>query len=71
MLIQEALQELKQSMTIIMVAHRLSTVKHADNIFVIENGTVCETARYDELLKRKGRLRYLDSLQSGTGAISA
>jgi ABC-type multidrug transport system fused ATPase/permease subunit len=70
MLLQEALQELRQSMTIIMVAHRLSTVQHADNIFVIEKGTVCEEGTYEELIKKKGRLHYLDSLQSGTSTIS-
>ena len=70
MLIQEALLELKQSMAIIMVAHRLSTVKHADNIFVIENGTVCEEGAYEELIKKNGRLHYLDSLQGGTSVIS-
>ena len=64
MLLQETLQELKQSMTIIMVAHRLSTVKHADNIFVIEKGTVCEAGTYEELIEKKGRLHYLDSLQT-------
>ncbi|MBT6671584.1 MAG: ABC transporter ATP-binding protein [Lentimicrobiaceae bacterium] len=70
MLLQEVLQELRQSMTIIMVAHRLSTVKHADKIFVIEDGTVCEAGTYDELIKKEGRLHYLDSLQSGTSTIS-
>ena len=40
-------------MTIIMVAHRLSTVTHADNIFVIENRTVCEGGTYEGLIKRE------------------
>ena len=69
MLIHKAIEDLHQKMTIIIVAHRLSTVKFADNIFVIENGTICETGKYDELLKKKGRLHYLDSLQSGARAI--
>jgi len=68
-LIQEAIKEFCHDMTIIMVAHRLSTVKFADKIFVIENGAICETGKYDELLKKKGRLHYLDSLQSGTSTI--
>ncbi|MBT6226333.1 MAG: ATP-binding cassette domain-containing protein, partial [Candidatus Scalindua sp.] len=69
MLIHKAIEDLHQKMTIIIVAHRLSTVKFADNIFVIENGTICESGKYDELLKKKGRLHYLDSLQSGARAI--
>jgi len=70
-LMQEAIKGYCHEMTIIMVAHRLSTVKFADKIFVIEKGVICETGKYDELLKKKGRLHYLDSLQSGTGTISA
>ena len=70
-LMQEAIKGFCSDMTIVMVAHRLSTVKFADTIFVIENGTICETGKYDELLKKKGRLHYLDSLQSGTSTISS
>ena len=69
-LMQEAIKGFCHDMTIIMVAHRLSTVKFADNVFVIENGIVCETGKYDELLKKKGRLHYLDSLQGGAGTTS-
>ena len=63
MLIQESIKALNQSMTIIIVAHRLSTVKSADMIYVIEDGTICEAGTYSELLDKKGRLHYLDSLQ--------
>lgn len=70
-LIQETIKEFSHEMTIIIVAHRLSTVKSADKIFVIENGAICEAGRYNELLKKKGRLHYLDSLQSGANTISA
>jgi len=66
MLIQESIKALNQSMTIIIVAHRLSTVKSADMIYVIEDGTICEAGTYSELLDKKGRLHYLDSLQSIT-----
>ena len=62
MLIQESIKALNQSMTIIIVAHRLSTVKSADMIYVIEDGLVCEAGTYSELLNKKGRLYYLDSL---------
>jgi ABC-type multidrug transport system fused ATPase/permease subunit len=66
MLIQEAIQGLRHNMSIIIVAHRLSTVKSADMIYVIEDGSVCETGTYSELIERKGRLYYLDSLQPST-----
>src|SRR3972149_7048629 len=62
MLIQEYIKALNQNMTIIIVAHRLSTVKSADMIYVIEDGLVCEAGTYSELLNKKGRLYYLDSL---------
>ncbi|MFC1568338.1 ABC transporter ATP-binding protein [Candidatus Margulisiibacteriota bacterium] len=62
-LIQETLNELRKDLTIIIVAHRLSTVKSADLIYVLENGQVCESGTYKELLDQKGRLYYLDSLQ--------
>jgi len=62
-LIQEAIKEFRQDTTIIMVAHRLSTVRFSDIIYVVENGSICEAGKYEELLERKGRLHYLDSLQ--------
>ena len=65
MLIQEAIQGLRQSMSIIIVAHRLSTVKSADMIYVIEDGSICEAGTYSELIEKKGRFYYLDSLQPG------
>jgi ABC-type multidrug transport system fused ATPase/permease subunit len=63
-LMQEAIKGFSHEMTIVTVAHRLSTVKSADKIFVIENGAICEAGKYEELLKKKGRLYYLDSLQT-------
>jgi ABC-type multidrug transport system fused ATPase/permease subunit len=69
-LMQEAIKGYCHEMTIIMVAHRLSTVKCADKIFVVEKGVICETGNYDELLKKKGRLYYLDSLQKGSNSIT-
>ncbi|MBI3601348.1 MAG: ABC transporter ATP-binding protein [Candidatus Omnitrophica bacterium] len=61
--IQNTLKEMRSQMTIIIIAHRLSTVKAADKIYVIEHGTACESGAYEELLARKGRFYDLVSLQ--------
>ncbi len=52
--IQKALRELSKDKTVIMIAHRLSTVKDADKIIVIHNGHVVEEGKHRELLKRRG-----------------
>ncbi len=56
--IQEALERAGQGRTVIMIAHRLSTVQKADRILVLEKGTVVETGTHNELLEQNGR--YLD-----------
>ena len=53
-MIQEALDTLKQGRTTIVVAHRLSTIKNADNILVIEKGQVSESGDHDSLMKIDG-----------------
>lgn len=62
-MIQETIKEFREGLTIIIVAHRLSTVKLADLIYVIEDGKICESGSYEELLEQRGRLYQLDSLQ--------
>lgn len=52
-LIQEALDTLKEGRTTIVVAHRLSTIKNADKILVIENGKVKESGKHETLMKKK------------------
>lgn len=52
--IQEALNNLTKDATTIVVAHRLSTIKHADNIIVIENGHLVEQGGLESLLDKKG-----------------
>ena len=63
-MVQETIKDLSKELTIIIVAHRLSTVKDADVINVLEKGKICESGSYQELLFQKGRLYYLDSLQT-------
>ncbi len=61
-LIQVAINEIGHRMTIVIVAHRLNTVKSADIIYVIEDGKICESGTYNELIEQKGRLFYLNSI---------
>lgn len=63
-LIQAALDELVKTRTVLVVAHRLSTVLHADKIVVIEGGTVVEQGRVKELIAKRGRFYHYYSLQS-------
>src|SRR5690606_12254596 len=54
-LIQDALQRLLHGRTCLVIAHRLSTVRHADRIVVLEDGRRIEEGRHDELIARGGR----------------
>lgn len=62
-LIQDALNELAKGRTCIIVAHRLSTIKNADTIAVIDNGKIVEMGNHKELLKSKGPYSVLYELQ--------
>ncbi|MEK9136001.1 MAG: ATP-binding cassette domain-containing protein, partial [Bacteroidota bacterium] len=63
-LVQEAIEHLMAGRTSIVIAHRLSTVQHADRIFVIEAGRIVEVGKHDELLlNSKGLYRKLYELQ--------
>jgi len=61
--IQEAIQELAENRTIIVVAHRLSTVKKADTILVIHDGKIIESGNHSELLSYNGVYRQLCEIQ--------
>ena len=50
----KAITELKQGRTTLIIAHRLSTIKNADNIFVLNKGTVVESGNHEELLQKGG-----------------
>jgi len=62
-LVQEAIENLKGGPTIFVVAHRLSTVRKADRIFVIEKGRIVEQGDHRKLLENNGRFKQLYELQ--------
>lgn len=61
--VQEALDNLMKNRTVIVIAHRLSTVQNADNIIVINNGKIAEQGKHEELLKLNGAYAALYSMQ--------
>lgn len=63
LLIQEALEKLMKDRTTIMVAHRLSTIQHADCIMVMHKGKICERGTHQELLAQNGIYKKLYELQ--------
>ena len=68
--IQRSLAEVSQGRTTVMVAHRLSTVRHADRIWVLAGGRVVEAGTHDELVARRGPYAELWSVQTGALAAS-
>ncbi|HDF7007526.1 TPA: SAV1866 family putative multidrug efflux ABC transporter [Staphylococcus aureus] len=63
-IIQEALDVLSKDRTTLIVAHRLSTITHADKIVVIENGHIVETGTRHELIAKQGAYEHLYSIQN-------
>ena len=57
--IQEAIENLIRSKTVVVIAHRLGTVVHADNIAVIDHGTVVQQGRHEELMAQGGLYKSL------------
>ena len=62
-LIQDSLEKMKNIGTMLIVAHRLSTIQHADNIILLSHGEIIEQGNHQELLKLKGRYHHLYTLQ--------
>jgi ATP-binding cassette, subfamily B, bacterial MsbA len=62
-LVQSALQNLMSGRTVVVIAHRLSTVRRADRIVVIENGAVADIGSHEELMQKLGTYRRLYDLQ--------
>ena len=63
-LVQEALDRLTSSRTTISVAHRLSTIKNADEICVLHEGVIVERGKHDELIAQDGYYKKLIDMQS-------
>lgn len=64
-LVKEALGRLMRGRTTLVVAHRLSTVRQADRIVVLERGSIVEQGTHDELLAAAGRYAHLHATQAG------
>lgn len=62
-LVQSALQNLMAGRTVVVIAHRLSTVRRADRIVVIEGGTISDIGAHEDLMKKLGTYRRLYDLQ--------
>ena len=69
-LIQQALTELGEEHTLVIVAHRLSTIRNADWVVVLDDGQVVEADTHDNLMNQQGAFRYMQALQS-EGALRA
>ena len=63
LLIQDSLEKMRSVGTMLIVAHRLSTIQHADNIIVLSHGKILEQGTHQQLLARHGRYYQLYTLQ--------
>ncbi|HEX9060339.1 MAG TPA: ATP-binding cassette domain-containing protein, partial [Clostridia bacterium] len=62
-MIQQAIQDLAGTRTIIVIAHRLSTVKRADKILVVRDGKIAESGTHEELIKTNGYYKKMCDVQ--------
>ena len=69
--IQSSLHEFFDSVTAVVIAHRLTTIKEMDRILVVEGGTILEEGSFDELSAKKGRFHELWEKQSPQRALRA
>jgi len=61
--VQAALQRLMENRTVLVIAHRLTTVRNANRIVVLEKGTIADEGPHDELVARVGTYKRLYELQ--------
>ncbi|MEK7893093.1 type I secretion system permease/ATPase [Burkholderia contaminans] len=66
--IQNNMRQICEGRTVIIIAHRLTAVRHADRIYAMDRGTVVEHGRHDELITRAGYYAHLVSLQDSTSS---
>jgi subfamily B ATP-binding cassette protein HlyB/CyaB len=69
-IIQRNMRKISEGRTVLIIAHRLSAVRHADRIITIEKGRLVEDGTHDELIKKAGRYAKLHQLQAGLHAVS-
>ena len=62
-LIQDSLEKMKNIGTMLIVAHRLSTIQHSDNIILLSHGQIIEQGNHQQLLAQKGKYHHLYTLQ--------
>jgi subfamily B ATP-binding cassette protein HlyB/CyaB len=67
--IQQNMKRIAAGRTVFVIAHRLSTVRHADRIITIERGRIVEDGTHDELIRTNGRYANLHQLQAGIHGI--
>jgi len=65
-IVQRSIRTSAEGRTLIVVAHRLSTVRRADRIIVLESGKICEQGTHDDLIRRRGLYASLWRLQNGS-----
>ena len=70
-LIQDSLEKMRNIGTMLIVAHRLSTIQHADNIILLSHGQILEQGNHQELLAKKGRYYQLYTLQCHKNQLSS